>query len=134
MSIRKTTVSLDDTEKLYDITPIRGNNSMSLAQHPEEAQRLRTDAKEQGQEFAAEFAENYATGRFTVGFAPRTVLASTRLRGTLERSCGVAKPPNNFVLHHIGPSVDDFHYLGPFDVVTAGVYTATLFYPLCRQR
>ena len=124
VSIRTQRFRLDATGKLYDITADRGQTIDVSAQHPEEAKRLRQIAKEQGQEFAAELAK-YAGRPFTVGFAARTVLPARDAveHGTITRS---AKPPNNSFFKH-WTSVDD-SITWDVDVVTAGVYKATLFY------
>lgn len=124
VSIRTQRFRLDDTGKLYDISADRGQTTDISAQHPAETKRLRKIAAEQRQEFAADFAK-YAERPFTVGFAAKTVLPARDAveHGTVMRS---AKPPNNSFFKH-WTSIDD-SITWDVDVVTAGAYTATLFY------
>ncbi|QEG43414.1 arylsulfatase [Roseimaritima ulvae] len=124
ISIRTQRFRLDAAGALYDIRNDRGQTVDVSAQYPDETKRLRKVADQHRQEFAADF-KKYADRPFTVGFAAKTVLPARDAveHGTIMRS---AKPPNNSFFKHWTSIEDSITW--DVDVVTAGVYKATLLY------
>jgi len=85
-------------ESCKRLTSDRGQQSILSTATPRRRSGLRQIAKEQGQEFAAEFREIPADRRSRLLSPPRPSCQQRDAR-TWKRSMRSAKPPNNFVLY-----------------------------------
>ena len=125
VSVRTQRFRLDAAGKLFDIVADRGQVEGCLCETSSGNEAVAGELpKSINRVLPTDFAKN-ADRPFTVGYATKTVLPARDAieHGTIVRS---AKPPNNSFFKH-WTSVDD-SITWEIDVVTPGVYAATVFY------